>query len=316
VHASLQALATRYHVPTVTMDRDGAAFDLFNDDLMHLNQYGHQHVSDELVRLYTEWPHWQLGLSALNTTERERAASRAASLMPVTCHLGEELEPLVGISDGFARTNFARDPRSRADKIGWEARSAGASLTLCAPFPPEPPRLERQLLLPNTGHSQYRYVLALGMQLSHELNKPLFGLAHVACAGACRCLCKWSHHGAFNETCFYNGLAPGHSGASVTAFVRLLAARNESASPSAAAADGAAGSTAAAAEARAVSACPRETCVVTITNSPDPSEPRLRVLVRSLVFGHNDHHSSRWLNTHHLDGSGFTEWGRRLRAEP
>ena len=51
---------------------------------------------------------------------------------------------------------------------------------------------------------------------------------------------------------------------------------------------------------------------MTISNSLDASERR-RVLVRSLMMGYNDHSSSKWLNTYHLDGTGLTNYRRRRR---
>ena len=147
-------------------------------------------------------------------------------------------------------------------------------------------------LLSNDGHAEYRYVLAVGMQISHELNRPLMGVAHVSCSVACKCQCKWSHHGAFNSSCLFDGLAKGR--ATVTAFVRLLAAQQDGER---------------AGEHRG---CRSSQCAVTVRNSPDPEEARRRVIVRSLMIGFNEHVSSKWLNTYHLDGTGLTAYRRRL----
>ena len=317
LHTAIGKLAASYSVPMITMDHDGqSGIGLFGEDKMHLNQAGHAHVHAELMRLYSGWPHWQLGL---NSTVHNDDASRAARRMNVACHMGDELAPLIGGARGFTRINFARDPNGRADKIGWEARTAGAALTLCTGFPTEPPvqpkgAREDRPLLSNGGASEYRYVIAVGMQLSHVLNLPLFGVAHVACAGACQCSCKWSHHGAFNESCLYDGLTKG--GATVTAFVRMLARRTENATGGGGA-SGDNGSGRSAGEGRAgrsaARACGHGMCAVTITNSPDVAEPRLRVVVRSLMVGYNQHHSSKWLNTYHLDGTGLTDYRRRRR---
>lgn len=295
LHSMISGLAANYSVPMVTMDHDGASGEgRFGSDLMHLNQAGHEHVRDRLMHLYATWAHWQRGL---DYSAHDDEASRAASRLPVACHLGEELEALVGAARGFSRTNFARDPATRADKVGWEAREAGASLTLCANFPPQPAALlegvRERPLLSNGGKREYQYVLAVGMQLSHALNLPLFGVAHFQCHGGCACMCRWSHHGAFNESCYYDGLA--HGGATVTAFVRMLASKV--APPLH---DG-------------TRECRRDACAVTITNSPDPGEVRRRVLVRALMMGFNEHSSSKWLNTYHLDGTGLTTYRRRRR---
>ena len=332
LHGMISALAANYSVPTVTMDHDGpSGAGRFGDDLMHLNQIGHAHVRDRLLHLYASWPHWQRGLEY---SAHDEDAARAASRLPVACHMGEELEPLVAHARGFSRVNFARDPGARADKVGWEAREANSSLTLCARFPAEPAALRvgirERPLLSNGGNKDYRYVLAVGMQISHHLNKPLYGVAHFQCGGACSCMCKWSHHGHFNvptrptigrppllacatalcgvplthiladrvsslltqESCYFDGLTQG--GATVTAFVRMLAMQ---ASP----------------PPLAQGACPRDACEVTITNSPDPDEPRRRVLVRALMMGYNEHSSSKWLNTYHLDGVGLTTYRRTRR---
>ena len=299
LHAMLGELAANYSVPVLTVEHDGpSGTGRFGADLMHLNPAGHAHVTDELLRLYATWPHWKRGLDA---RRHDADAERAAARMPVTCHLGAELGPLVGAANGFAQANFARDPGARTDKVGWEARGPGSRLTLCAGFPAEPPaqRVKDRPLLSNGGHHEYRYVVAVGLQLSHPLNRPLFGVAHVGCAGACECMCKWSHHGAFNESCYFDGLAQGH--ATVTAFARLLARRVP---PPHADEAGAAHNSACAA---------RDACAITISNSADPDEPRRRVIVRALMMGYNEHHSTKWLNTYHLDGTGLTSYRRQRR---
>ena len=109
-------------------------------------------------------------------------------------------------------------------------------------------------------------------------------------------MCKWSHHGAFNESCVFDGLGKGR--ATVTAFVRLLARRT---------------SEPAGAPAGEPRVCAAEQCAVSISNSHDPAEPRLRVLVRSLMMGQNEHHGTKWLNTYHLDTTGLSDFRRRHR---
>ena len=311
---ALKQLAEKYYVPTVTMDRDGAdGASIFNDDFMHLNQKGHEAVRDELIRLYREWPHWQ---KALDTSMHDADATRAANLMPLVCHMGDELQPLIGQSHGFRRVNFARDQWSRADKIGYQATTAGSSLTLCTGFPPEPPSKDLPLpqwakLGPTVNQSTkegLRHVIAVGMQISHDLNLPLFGVAKLSCAGACKCVCRWSHHGAFNESCLFDGLAKGR--ATVTAFLRLLASRESpppAAPPALGAGEGGGGK-----RLHPERACAHDQCALTISNSADPND-RLRVILRSLMVGYNQHHSSKWLNTYYLDGVGLTDYRRKRR---
>ena len=147
------------------------------------------------------------------------------------------------------------------------------------------------------------------MQLSHEKNLPLFGMARVSCHGACRCACKWSHHGAFNASCIYDGLAPGHgAGATVTAFVRMAA--KQVPVPTGGADDDNASAAANAA------ACARDQCAVHIASVRDDAATaeraeRARVLVRALIVGYEHHFSTKWLNTHHLDAAGLSSYRRR-----
>ena len=327
--AALRELAANYSVPTIGIDHDGPDGEaaLFGADLMHLNQAGHAYVHKQLMRLYTSWPAWQQQQQQQQQQQTSSASSSvssanphldqpsSAALVPVSCLLGEELGTAIGRSDGFARTNFARDPASRQDKIGWESRSPGASMTLCTRFPREPPTFDSPRYGGPTNRSDpYKYILAVGMQLSHEKNLPLFGLARVTCHGGCRCACRWSHHGAFNSSCIFDGLGHGGGGVTVTAFVRMTARSVLPPAPGGGDAKDDKASAATASDDEPSKACAPDQCAIHIANVADRSRPdRSRVLVRALMAGYEHHHSTKWLNTYHLDAAGLSSYRRERR---
>ena len=192
-------------------------------------------------------------------------------------------------------------PSSHSSQIGWEAREPGASLSLCTPFPTDDTLVASE---PTGGgraastrvvaqHDQqskpsWPYQIAVGLQLSHDLNLPLFGVAKLRCEGACICVCSWSHHGAFNASCQFDGLAKER--VTVTAFARLAVARRPP--------DGR--------ERADATGCPSDQCAVRITNTDAESGERSRVIVRALIVGFSHHYATKWLNTHSLDVSGMT----------
>jgi len=331
LHEASLRLATRYGLPSISLDNDDAASsDKFGPDMMHLNQRGHDLVHDWLMTLYATHD-WSRFLSVASATSASVAAS-VADQLPVRCYLGEQLGELIGpTTSGFQRVNFAREPTQRADKVGWEARNASASVTLCARFPrgasppppppppPLPPRRRRRIHLwpsqpppspplpppspsPPPAHRKgaaYGYQMAVGLQMSHDLNPPLLGQARLGCSGACRCECLWSHHGAFNASCIFDGLGQGRI--TITAFARLLVSYQP---PKTEPLSQVQGSTQG--EEHTPRLCPDEhQCAVTISNSADASV-RHRVLVRALIFGVNDHYSTRWFNTYHMDIARLT----------
>mmetsp|Transcript_69649 Transcript_69649/g.138098 ORF Transcript_69649/g.138098 Transcript_69649/m.138098 type:complete len:110 (-) Transcript_69649:344-673(-) len=101
------------------------------------------------------------------------------------------------------------------------------------------------------------------MQISHDRNLPLFGVARIECSGGCECECVWSHHGAFNSSCYFDGLLPGGH-VSVTAFNRLFVTRRNTT----------------AAKTNTLGCAPGQ-CAVTVRNVEDPKATRKRVIVRA-----------------------------------
>ena len=309
LHTSLLEMAAHLGVPSVTMDYESNAT-VFSWDKMHLNQLGHDEVHAQLLSLYKDASRWP---SQRSSHSRDEPAEE----LPVRCYLGDQLADLVSHSTGFAKVNFGG---GRADKVGWEARNASASLTLCTRFPrdaspppPPPPsappessasRPAAKLLSASHKPPGHAYAMAVGLQMSHDLNPPLFGHARIRCAGACRCNCFYSHHGAFNASCIFDGLI--RTRISITAFARLAVERVP---PTTRAAPDEPGSP--------MSSCPDDDqCAVIISNSDDEAV-RHRVLVRALIIGlGGGHYSTKFLNTYHLDVSGLTFSRRQLSAKP
>ena len=292
LHAALLQLATEYRLPSIGVDYDNMTQrHLFGADKMHLNQEGHTRVAERVLELYETWP-WH---------ERPPVQQQGelASQVHVRCYLGEQLGEIVSShGHGFKSVNFARDPKERTDKIGWEATESGSSMTLCARFPldaspppPLPPPMPLRARAPAGAHkhmapragSSHVYEMAVGLQMSHTRNLPLIGHATLGCSGACTCECVWSHHGSFNESCVFDGLS--HGLITVTAFARLFVNRTV---PPALSAD---------------APCPEaDQCALTISNGADESQ-RHRVIARALIFGLANHHSTSWFNSYHMDQS-------------
>ena len=143
------------------------------------------------------------------------------------------------------------------------------------------------------------YLMAVGMQVSHALNQPLFGRFELHCHGACNCTCYPSEHQpAVN--CSWETLTKGHS--SVTNFFRVLV-QEDGLGRTATAADAAA--------AEATKPCEHDQCAVEIRNAgagatpvPPATEVGFRVVTRGLIIGLRDWRTG-WLNTYHLDNSGI-----------
>jgi hypothetical protein len=143
-------------------------------------------------------------------------------------------------------------------------------LTLCLPHPPPPPppgpcrstkcaRARKAALSSNaTRRSLPSYRVALGFQVSHRGNRPLFGRATVRCGDGCRCC-------ADGDGCEVDTL--GARLVTITEFLRLDvrplrdAERNATAGPG---------------------RCAQ--CAVTVANTNNASE-RSRVVLRAVISG-------------------------------
>mmetsp|Transcript_23111 Transcript_23111/g.48529 ORF Transcript_23111/g.48529 Transcript_23111/m.48529 type:complete len:493 (+) Transcript_23111:154-1632(+) len=278
LHHRLMRLADEFNLPTITMDyEDPLHRPHFGYDMIHLNQSGHILVHQQLMTLYDTWPEW--------TPTQPRDATRAAKGMGVECRLGDEVSSIVGGVRGFSRVDFSR-PGQR-EKIGWEATTPGAHISLCAELPAE----AHAAVDDSLKAKRPTYILTLGLQQGDASHKPRFGVAHISCHGACTCECQWSEHGRFNASCVYDGYV--ERGPAITNFLRLIATKTiaKSAAPS------------------VETGCAPQQCAVRITNRADAADDgRYRVVLRAFILGVRDVRTN-WLNTYHL--SGMRNEGRR-----
>ena len=307
----MKRMAADYGAQTIDVDAD-ANRSLFGTDAMHLTQEAHTGVYNRLMELYHTWP---ATTSRVNATRR-----RSSGDMGVSCYLGDQLQPLVarGSTRGFARTDLDGGRRGPDEaKIAWEARDRGSQLILCPRLPREAALAlaERNLTYVNkrgrpVGPSVY--LTALGLQISHPKNLPLYGVAQLQCDGACRCKCIRSAHGAFTSNCSFDGLQRAGS-ATVTAFVRMEAREADDAAGVSERLCGEPGRCVLRVTNSRADATDAARSDVTSTKSlisaPAPgqeSEPRHRVVVRALIIGLRDWRT-KWVNEFMLQKAGLRE---------
>ena len=307
----MKRMAADYGAQTIEIDAD-ANRSLFGTDAMHLTQEAHGGVYKRLMELYHTWPATP---ASANATHR-----RPSGEMGVSCYLGDQLQPLVasGSTRGFARTDLDGGRRGPDEaKIAWEARDRGSQLTLCPRLPREASLAlaARNLTYVNKRERSVNpsvYLTALGLQISHPKNLPLYGVAQLRCDGACRCKCIRSAHGAFTSNCSFDGLQRAGS-ATVTAFVRMEARETDDAEGVSARLCGEPGRCVlrvANTRAGANEAAPSGG---TITNGPNSApatsqetQTRHRVVVRALIIGIKDWRT-RWVNEFMLQKAGLRE---------
>ena len=129
----------------------------------------------------------------------------------------------------------------------------------------------------SAGHPRSR--LGLGLIMSHAANLPLFGVARVDCAGACKCSCEV----ADGADCLVDTLSNG-TRVTVTDYTRVLIVPRALSAAGAGKAD------------RVGRMCgegadPTAMCIVRVRNTRVQGA-RARVAVRSLTFGINDYRTN------------------------
>jgi len=153
-------------------------------------------------------------------------------------------------SRGFTRVDIGRLSKSKG-KIGWEARTPGSLLKVCA-F--RRPWKETQVIM-------------VGFQKSHVFVKPLMGMANVTCAG---CACEVRSRGevphkeCMPHNCSYDGLHATRKTKTITDFAIFFVSAGSAAVGKPAHSD-----------------CQ---CELTITNTRR-SDERNRVILRAFVAG-------------------------------
>ena len=228
---------------------------------------------------------------------------RSASGIGLACHLGAELAPLLQRVSHFYRVDLASERlRGAVPKIGWEAREPGAQLTMCADLPRHGTPVDPANRVAPPPASRPHYLAMIGMQVSHRRNRPLFGVVHVGCRGACSCACAADSAEldplagpTFDADCSYDTLVGGR--VSVTHFLRLTLNAATNSSP----------------RSTASSPCRPTQCAIDLTNSdgshgahrkpprhgresvagrgnPEAvtEEERFRVILRALIVGHRE----------------------------
>ena len=261
LRAELDRLASAYSAKVITVDCN-VNRSLFGDDVTHLTQVGHALVFEQMWRMHHE-----------PTAPRDASPVRpthSTSDIGIACYLGDELSPLLRNVTRFARVDLAR---GAAPKIGWEALERGARLTICNDLPRamgaigawEMGKLQKTPVAP-------LYTGMLGVQISHRLNLPLFGVIRLDCHGACRCDCMADpgvsdRSESFDGNCSFDTLVSGR--VSVTHFLRVVI-RNVVES----------------AAARLNSPCDAGQCALSVSNSEDADEKRIRVVLRALMISH------------------------------
>mmetsp|Transcript_10530 Transcript_10530/g.33357 ORF Transcript_10530/g.33357 Transcript_10530/m.33357 type:complete len:358 (-) Transcript_10530:107-1180(-) len=238
-HRAALELAERFGFPTITVNRTTQP-QLFTPSNPHLNDAGHRHVHDELMRHFTQ------ATRIRPIPSNADKPIRAHRDLQTSCQLGDELRRSLMQPVGFKRIELA------SDKVAWEARQQGASVGLCI----DPPRGVR------------RYVIALGFQISHRLNLPLFGTATVRCEGGCECAEQR-----------IDTLGRKH-GVTVTEFLKFQAVRRHTFNgklPGHAVFDSTS-------RAEGAKRCSPSQCTVLVANSREGTEP-CRIILRALITG-------------------------------
>ena len=235
----------------------------------------------------------------------------------VSCALGDELEPFVGLPDGFARTDLASAP-GKAPKIGWESTRTSATLALCARLPRAQKeaheRAQPGLITLNKRDAEklplrpgFPYRISVGLQASHPRNLPRFGVARVDCVGACKCTCDGAGEAVANPSGCRLDTLSNTSAVTVTTYLSLKVAEVDPASTSGT--PGTPGTD---------WGCPADACVVRVTNAaddwesaardlvaPDEYGKRSRVIVRALIVGLNDWRTDAFSNPKKLWKGGM-----------
>ena len=227
-------LGNAYNTTTITMDCDTNRT-LFGNDTFHIAQHTHNQLFDQIWRevgsqgvltMYAPTPKSVADpISGLVSSTPSTSSEISEISVGVTCHMGEELGPLVLSANGFEHKNIAT-PRQRP-KIAWLADRLGSTLEFCARLPTR----EMQAVLRSNQQRVYRsgklrrrfnsvepYVISLGVQVSHKQNRPFYGLVHVECLSGCICSCIRSEQDPFTN-CTYDTLATKVG--TVTHFLRM-----------------------------------------------------------------------------------------------
>ena len=307
LHTDLLEIARVHGTPTLTVDANKSLALFQADGGVHLNAAGHAFVAAELLAMFRDWPApppspavKQARSPRRGGAQRRRAgmesgaelASAQPSATPdtgVSCFLGDDLDAIVSDTHHFTKTNFA-SARAGAAKVGYEAREAGAALTLCVKLA-DLTSGSGAARLGLTGDGVYtarkpdrgRFAVVVGLQTSGARMLPLFGRAKVTCHGGCTCWC--SRRGKKGEPrtkqpCVFDALSQRYS---VTSFNRMEAEPAERLG-------GAPYDSTTCAE-----------CAVRVTSirgnaSEEKELPRHRVGVRALIAGVNDWRIGTWVN--------------------
>ena len=305
LHTQLLEIARVRGTPTLTVDAN-KSFALFQaeDGGVHLNAAGHAFVATELLALFRDWPApppppaarrgrgaQRRGAGIESGADFASAQPSAAADTGVSCFLGDDLDAIVSDTHRFTKTDFA-SVRAGAAKLGYEAREAGAALTLCVKLPdlastPGATRSGPYARKPDRG----RFAIVVGLQTSHARMLPLYGRAEVTCHGGCTCWCKRRGKKGKPSTkgpCIFDALSQTRY--SLTNFMQLEAEPVERLG-------GAPHDNTTCAE-----------CAVRVTsirgNASEETElPRHRVGVRALIAGVNDWRlmpftAGKWANNH------------------
>lgn len=266
---------------------------LFGSDSFHLNQEGHRWVAEQMWAVYKRLPcaprqltragAGRAGLDNVNRGELYRSATEGSTM----CLVGEELLAVVSANAtaGFHHVDL-NPPEKKTPKMVWEARKPGATLSLCLPMAlgVAAQRAERSKAMVevrgrNMTLPDKQFRLGLGLIMSHAANLPLFGVARVDCAGACKCSCEV----ADGADCLVDTLSNG-TRVTVTDYTRVLIVPRALSAAGAGKAD------------RVGRMCgegadPTAMCIVRVRNTRVQGA-RARVAVRSLTFGINDYRTN------------------------
>jgi len=316
-HAAIVELSRQYSFAVLLVDgKSRDADDFFHPDRRHLSAVGHAFVAN-----------WTL--AAFGRLAAERAASpspggappalrgdssyaekraQSVSLRKATrCFLGAELAPIVLRSSGFNRTFLG----GHADKVGWEALSPNAAITLCASCEP---------LL---ARSDVRVGMLRGLR---KANPPL-GLVRMFCSSGCgscspmvignSLLALRKPTECHRSNCSYDPRLPARSRvrAMQTDFAGfVIDPRRPPLKPLQQVEESVLES---ARQGEAEAAAAGCACAITITNSAEaqPLVPGHRVVVRALVRAPPEAHSFAWANSWHFKKVelGFRRRARRAR---
>ena len=310
LHAQLLELARVHGTPTLTVDANKSLALFQADGGVHLNAAGHAFVAAELLAMFRDWPApppppaaRQARSPRRDDAQRRHAGKESgaelASAQPsaspdtgVSCFLGDDLDKIVSDRRNFTKTDFA-SARAGAAKVGYEAREAGAALTLCVKLPdlastPGTARLgyTRDGAYTARKPDRGRFAIVVGLQTSHARMLPLFGRAEVTCHGGCTCWCHRRGDKGKPSTkrpCVFDALSQRYS---VTNFMQMEAEPVE----------------------RLGGAAPDNNttcaeCAVRVTSirgnaSEEKELPRHRVGVRALIASVNDWRVGPWVNSH------------------